>query len=113
MLAQVLKIRLKNRHLRVAFFAPISFLQASSSATILVVDMFIPAEARVIPNVYTDITSEKTPTASSPIVLDMYMLKNIFIICNNMELNNRIIVFNMNFFSTFNYLIILSVYIYK
>ena len=46
-LAQVLKIRLKNRHLRVAFFAPISFLQASSSATILVVDMFIPAEARL------------------------------------------------------------------
>ena len=70
-LAQILKIRLKNMHLRAAFFAPISLLQASSSDTTLVADMFIPAEASVIPNVYTDITSENTPTASSPIVFDI------------------------------------------
>ena len=33
-------------HLRAAVFAPTSFLQASSSATTLVVAMFIPADAK-------------------------------------------------------------------
>ena len=101
-LAQILKIRLKNMHLRAAFFAPTSFLHASSSATTLVADMFIPADASVIPNVYTDITSENSPIASSPIVFDINMLKNIFTTWNNTELTNRIIVFNRNVFSVFN-----------
>ena len=79
-LALIPKIRLKKRHLLAAVFAPTSFLQASSSATILVEAIFIPAEARVIPKTYTDITSENTPTASSPIVFDIYMLKNVVII---------------------------------
>ena len=70
-LAQRLNARLKEIHLRAAFFAPISFWHASSSDTIRVADMFIPAEASVIPNIYTDITREKTPTASSPIVFEI------------------------------------------
>ena len=84
-----------------AFFAPTSFLQASSSATIRVEAIFIPAEARVIPNAYTDITSENIPTASSPIVFDMYILKNIVITCNITELNNNINVLNTNIFRVF------------
>ena len=95
------KIRLNNIHLCAAFFAPTSFLQASSSDTTLVADMFIPADASVIPNVYTDITSENTPTASSPIVFDMYMLKNSPITCKMTELNNNINVFNTNTFNVF------------
>ena len=101
-LAQILKIRLKNIHFRAAFFAPKSFCHAISSETILVADMFIPADASVIPNIYTDITSENTPTASSPIVFEMYMLKNIWIICNNIVLISNIIVFNIKIFNVFN-----------
>ena len=100
-LAQIPKIRLKNIHLLAATFAPISFLQASSSATILVEAIFIPAEARVIPNAYTDITRLKTPTASSPIVFDMYIPKNIVITCNITELNNKIKVLNTKIFRVF------------
>ena len=100
-LAQIPKIRLKKIHLFAAFFAPISFLQASSSETILVAEILIPAEARVIPKVYTDITREKTPTASSPIVLEIYMLKNIPITCNRTEENSKINVLNTNIFNVF------------
>ena len=100
-LAQILEIRLKKTHLLAAVFAPTSFLQASSSATILVDAIFIPAEARVIPNAYTDITRPNTPTASSPIVFDMYMLKNMVITCNITELNNNIKVLNTNIFRVF------------
>ena len=49
-LAQIPKIKLKNKHLLVACLAPISLLQASSSETTLVAEIFIPADARVIPN---------------------------------------------------------------
>ena len=81
-----------------AVFAPTSFLQASSSATILVEEIFLPAEARVIPKTYTDITSENTPMASSPMVFDIYILKNVVIICKIIELNNNIKVLNRNIF---------------
>ena len=98
-LAQQPKTKLKIKHLRAAFVAPISLLQASSSETTLVAAILIPAEARVIPNIYTDMTREKTPTASSPIVLDIYMLKNIPITCSKTEENSKINVFNTNIFN--------------
>ena len=100
-LAHTPKIRLKRILLLAAILAPDSFLQANSSATTLVVAIFIPADARVIPNVYTDITSAKTPTASSPIELDIYILKNKVIICNIIELINSINVFKINSFIVF------------
>ena len=97
-LAQIPKIKLKNKHFLAAFFAPISLLHASSSETTLVAEIFIPADASVIPNAYTDITSVKTPTASSPIVFEMNMLKNIFIIWRITELNNKIRVLKNSIF---------------
>ena len=100
-LAEIPKIRLKTIHLLAAVFAPTSFLHASSSATILVEAIFIPAEARVIPNTYIDITREKTPTASSPMVLEIYMLKNVVITCKRIELINNIKVLNINIFNDF------------
>ena len=48
-LALIPKIKLKNKHLLAAVFAPTSLLHASSSATTLVVAILIPADARVIP----------------------------------------------------------------
>ena len=71
--------------------------------------MLIPAEAKVIPNMYTDITREKTPTASSPIVLDIYTLKNKLITCKIIELNNKIKVLNTNIFNVLK-TIVLSKY---
>lgn len=71
MLAQIPKDRLNKMPRLAAFLAPISLLAASSSETTLVTDILIPAEAKVMPNIYTDITREKTPTASSPIVFDI------------------------------------------
>ena len=100
-LAQTPQIRLNVTQRLAAFFAPISLLQASSSETILVVAIFIPAEAKVIPNIYTDITREKIPTASSPIVFDINTLKNMLIICKITELNSKIIVLNTNIFNVF------------
>ena len=50
-LAEIPKTKLKNKHLLAAFLAPISLLQAIYSDTTLVADIFIPAEASVIPKV--------------------------------------------------------------
>lgn len=98
-LAQQPKNKLKIKHLYAAFLAPISLLQANSSETTLVDAILIPAEAKVIPNIYTDITREKTPIASSPIVFEIYMLKNIPITCSRIEEINKIKVLNTNIFN--------------
>ena len=95
------KSKLNNTHLVAAFLLPISLFAANSSETTLVVAILIPAEARVIPNVYTDITKVNTPTASSPIEFDIYTWKYVVIICNTTELNNRINVLNINNFILF------------
>ena len=74
-LAHIPKIKLIKILFWAIFFAKNSLLNANSSEINLVVVILIPLEATVIPKRYIESIKEKTPTASFPIVLEMYVLK--------------------------------------
>ena len=89
--ANKLKNKQKNKHFFTILVTLENSPRAISSDTILIHAKFIPDIARVVTKIYIAITNWYTPTASVPILLEIYTLKNIPIDCNNREVKVSII----------------------
>ena len=79
---------------------------ASSSETILTQARLIPERARVIPKEYVDINNWYNPTASSPILLEIYTPKDTPISCKKIDITvktNPFIRNNFNFLKKITY----------
>ena len=74
----------------------LSFPKANCSETILEVARWIPELAKVTKSIYTDIIKEYTPTASLPILLEIYIQKNIPILLKKREVTVSRIPLNKN-----------------
>ena len=91
--------KLKNKHFCITFFmVPIEFW-ASSSETILTQARLIPESARVMPKAYVDINNWYKPTASFPILLEIYTPKDTPINCKKIDIIVKINPFIINSFN--------------